>query len=47
VDYVLRVPVRPGLPDQYYLARLSRETMRKLYEPMLRALGVNFLVNVK
>ncbi len=47
VDQIYCVPTRPGLPDQYYLARLSRETMRRLYEPLLRALGVNYLVNLR
>ena len=44
VDQIYCVPTRPGLPDQYHLTRLSRGVMKRLYEPMLRALGVNFVL---
>ena len=44
VDQIYCEPTRPGLPDQYHLTRLSRGVMKRLYEPMLRALGVNFIL---
>jgi len=44
VDQVYCVPVKPGLPDQYFLARLSVRVMKRVYEKMLRALGVNYVL---
>ena len=44
VDQIYCVPVRPGLPDQYYVTRLGKRSMARVYEPLLRALGVNYLV---
>jgi mRNA-degrading endonuclease toxin of MazEF toxin-antitoxin module len=44
VDQIYCVPTRPGLPDQYYLTRLSKKIMARMYEPLLRALGVQYLI---
>lgn len=44
VDQIYCIPTRPGLPDQYYLTHLERTIMKRVYEAMLRALGVNYLI---
>ncbi|MCG3208347.1 MAG: hypothetical protein FOGNACKC_01950 [Anaerolineae bacterium] len=44
VDQIYCVPVKPGLPDQYYLTRLDKKIMARIYEPLLRALGVQYLI---
>jgi mRNA-degrading endonuclease toxin of MazEF toxin-antitoxin module len=45
VDQVYCVPTNPGLPDQYYLTHLDRKIMARIYEPLLRVLGVHFLID--
>lgn len=47
VDQVYCVPTQPGLPDQYYLTHLDKKIMTQIYEPLLRVLGVNYLVDDK
>jgi len=42
-DQIYCVPVNPGLPDQYYLTRLDKTTMARLYGPLLKALGVPYV----
>lgn len=44
VDQVYCVPYRPGLPDQYFLARLDKKTMARIYEPLLQVLGVQYVL---
>lgn len=44
VDQIYCVPTKPGLPDQYYLTQLNKRTMARMYEPLLRVLGVHYLV---
>lgn len=44
VDQIYCVPTRPGLPDQYYLTHLSKKLMARIYEPLLKVLGVHYLV---
>ena len=43
VDQVYCVPDN-RLPDQYYLTHASKKTMARIYEPLLKALGVHYLV---
>jgi len=47
VDQIYCVPRNPGLPDQYYLTHLSKKIMARIYEPLLRVLGVQYLVDDK
>jgi mRNA-degrading endonuclease toxin of MazEF toxin-antitoxin module len=44
VDQIYCVPTQPGLPDQYYLTTLKKKTMARVYEPLLRALGIQYLM---
>lgn len=44
VDQIYCVPTKPGLPDQYYLTRLSKKTMARLCEPLLRVLGFPYVL---
>ena len=44
VDQIYCVPTQPGLPDQYYLARLNKATMARLYEPLLKVLGFQYVL---
>jgi len=43
VDQIYCVPTQPGLPDQYYLTQLDKKTMARIYEPLLRVLGVQYV----
>jgi mRNA-degrading endonuclease toxin of MazEF toxin-antitoxin module len=45
VDQIYCVPTKPGLPDQYYLTQLNKKAMARVYEPLLRVLGVHFLID--
>jgi mRNA-degrading endonuclease toxin of MazEF toxin-antitoxin module len=44
VDQMYCVPTSPGLPDQYHLTHLDKKIMARIYEPLLRVLGVHFLI---
>jgi len=43
VDQIYCVPTR-GLPDQYFLVRLDKKTMARIYEPLLKVLGVPYVL---
>jgi mRNA-degrading endonuclease toxin of MazEF toxin-antitoxin module len=44
VDQIYCIPTQPGLPDQYYLTRLSKKTMARLCEPLLKVLGFPYVL---
>jgi len=44
VDQIYCAPTRPGLPDQYYLTRLDKKTMARIYEPLLKMLGLPYVL---
>ncbi len=43
VDQIYCAP-KQGLPDQYFLARLDKKTMARIYEPLLKVLGVPYVL---
>lgn len=43
VDQVYCVPDQ-GLPDQYFLTRLDKKIMARIYEPLLKVLGVQYVL---
>lgn len=44
VDQVYCVPVNPGLPDQYHLTQLDKKIMARIYEPLLKVLGIRYVL---
>jgi mRNA-degrading endonuclease toxin of MazEF toxin-antitoxin module len=44
VDHVYCVP-NQGLPDQYFLTRLDKKIMARIYEPLLKVLGVPYVLD--
>ena len=46
VDQIYCVPTRPGLPDQYHLTRLNGRVMKRLYDPLLKALAVDVVLGM-
>jgi mRNA-degrading endonuclease toxin of MazEF toxin-antitoxin module len=45
VDQIYCVPAR-SLPDQYYLTRLDKKIMARIYEPLLKVLGVPYVLEL-
>ncbi len=43
IDQVYCVSTK-GMPDQYFLTRLEKETMARIYEPLLKVLGVPYVL---